>query len=208
MPLFFFVIFIVLPAVEIFVIVAVAHAIGLGATLLLLLAGAVLGSYVMRRAGASWWRALRGRVTTADGTEVTGQRPDGRAAAHAALLFLAGLLIFLPGFVSDTVGLLLLLPPVRAGLQAATAAWFVRRFSAVSGPGGVRIWSRRDNGGPLVGDIVREDEVRQDVVRGEIVRGDIAPGDDARGDSAPRDSVPDDVEGEDEDPGQLGRPPR
>ncbi len=171
MPLALFVILVVLPAIEIFVIVTVAHAIGFGATLLLLVAAAVLGSYVMRRAGASWWRALRGRVTTVDGVAVDGQRPDGRAAARAALLFLAGLLLFLPGFVSDALGLLLLLPPVRGLLQAATAAWFVRRFSAVSGPGGVRIWSRPDTGGPQHGDIVRGE-----VVRGEIVREDEDPG--------------------------------
>jgi UPF0716 protein FxsA len=164
-PLFLFVVFVVLPAIEIFVIITVAHAIGFGATLLLLVAGAVLGSYVMRRAGASWWRALRGRVTTADGTALAGQRPDGRAAAHAALLFLAGLLIFLPGFVSDAVGLLLLLPPVRGLLQAGTAAWFTRRFSAVSGPGGVRIWSRPAASGPLRGDIVRGEVVHGDIVR-------------------------------------------
>jgi UPF0716 protein FxsA len=188
MPLFLFVVFVVLPAIEIFVIVTVVHAIGFGATLLLLVAGGVLGSYVMRRAGASWWRALRGQVRTADGTAATGQRPDGRAAAHAALLFLAGLLIFLPGFVSDAVGLLLLLPPVRGLLQAATAAWFVRRFTAVSGPGGVRIWDRPSAGGPVPGDIVRGD-----IVRGEIVRGDI---------------VRDDIVRDNEDPDQLDPPAR
>ncbi len=161
MRLLIFILFVVLPAVEIYVVTQVAHAIGLGWTLLLLVAGAVLGGYVMRRAGASWWRALRTRVTAADGTAVTGGRPDGRAAAQAGLLFLAGLLIFLPGFVSDAAGLLLLLPPVRAALQAGVAAWFVRRFTAVSGPGGVRIWNR----GPVSGDVIRGDVIRGDVVR-------------------------------------------
>lgn len=163
MRLALFIFFVVLPAVEIFVVTKVAHAIGLGPTLLLLVTGAFLGSYVMRRAGASWWRALRGQVTTADGTALTGGRPDGKAAAHAALLFFAGLLIFLPGFVSDVVGLLLLLPPGRAVLQAGTAAWFVRRFTAVSGPGGVRIWSRGQD--PLRGDVVPGDVIRGDIVR-------------------------------------------
>ena len=172
MPLLLFFVFVVAPAIEIFVIVEVAHAIGAGATLLALVAGAFLGSYVMRRAGASWWRALRGQVTTADGTAVTGQRPDGPAAAKAALLFMAGLLIFLPGFVSDAVGLLLLLPPVRGLLQAATAAWFVRRFSAVSGPGGVRIWTRGVDDGPVHGDIARDDPAPRQIIRGEIVRDD------------------------------------
>ena len=86
MPLLLFFLLIVFPAVEIFVIVQVAHVIGFGWTMLALVAAAFLGSYVMRRAGASWWRALRGRVALPDGAVVTGQGPDGRAAAHAALL--------------------------------------------------------------------------------------------------------------------------
>jgi hypothetical protein len=56
------------------------------------------------------------------------------------------------------VGLLLLAPPVRAALQAVTAAWFVRRFTSVSGPGGVRIWTRSESSDRIVrGDVVRED---------------------------------------------------
>ena len=157
MPLLVFFLVVVIPAIEIFVIVQVGHAIGFWLTLLALVAGAFLGSYVMRRAGASWWRALRGRVETTEGAVVSGQRPDGRAAAHAALLFLAGLLLFLPGIISDAVGLLLLLPPVRALLQAGTAAWFVRRFSSVEGPGGVRIWTRGTAGDQVIkGDVVRD----------------------------------------------------
>ncbi len=163
MPLLAFFVFIVFPAVEIYLIVQVAHVIGAGWTLLALVAGAALGLYVMRRAGSSWWRALRGQVrtdpgTTSAGTVVTGA-PDGAGAARAALLFLAGLLIFLPGFISDAVGLVLLLPPVRALLQAATAAWFVRRFTSVTGPGGISVWTRRDR-----------------IVRGQVVREDGTPG--------------------------------
>lgn len=157
MPLVVFFLVVVIPAIEIFVMVQVGHAIGFWLTLLALVAGAFLGSYVMRRAGASWWRALRGRVETSEGALVSGQRPDGRAAAHAALLFLAGLLLFLPGFISDAVGLLLLLPPVRALLQAGTAAWFVRRFTSVEGPGGVRLWTRGASGDQVIkGDVVRD----------------------------------------------------
>ena len=152
MPLVVFFLVVVIPAIEIFVIVQVGHAIGFWLTLLALVAGAFLGSYVMRRAGASWWRALRGRVETPEGAVVSGQRPDGRAAAHAALLFLAGLL--------------LLLPPVRALLQAGTAAWFVRRFSSVEGPGGARIWTRGAAADQVIkGDVVRGDQDPPDVPR-------------------------------------------
>jgi UPF0716 protein FxsA len=154
MPLALFFVLIVFPAVEIFVFVQVAHAIGLGLALLLVLAFSLLGLYVMRRAGSSWWRALRGGAA---GGQVVVNRPDGSAAARAALLFLAGLLLFLPGFVTDALGLVLLLPPVRALLQTATAAWFVRRFTAVDGPGGVRLWTRTRDG-VVRGVVVREDE--------------------------------------------------
>jgi len=162
-PLLLFCIFVVAPAVELFVIIEVANAIGWGWTLLALLAAGALGSYVMRLAGASWWRALRGRTRAGADREPGGAAaagipagmPDGAAAARAALLFLAGLLIFLPGFVSDAVGLLLLLPPVRALLQAATAAWFVRRFTSVTGPGGLRLWTRSDR--VVRGQVIRED---------------------------------------------------
>ena len=161
MPLLLFFVFVVFPAVEIYVIVQVEQVIGFGWTLFALVAGAAVGSYVMRLAGASWWRALRGRATVdgagseGSGGAVVQGRPDGTAAARAALLFLAGLLIFLPGYISDVVGLVLLLPPVRALLQTATAAWFVRRFTSVTGPGGVRLWTRTDRIVP--GQVVRED---------------------------------------------------
>src|SRR5213592_4093575 len=111
MPLVAFVLLVVVPAVEIYVFVQVAHALGLGVALLLVLAFSLLGLYAMRRAGSSWWRALRG--STPAGGAVVVSRPDGVRAARAALLFLAGLLLFLPGFVTDALGLVLLLPPVR-----------------------------------------------------------------------------------------------
>ena len=155
-----FFIFVVAPAVELFVMVEVARWIGVGWTLFALVAAALLGSYVMRAAGAAGWRALRGQVAVdattgapAGGTVLTG-RPDGAAAADAALLFLAGLLLFLPGFITDVVGLVLLVPLVRHLVRGATGAWFVRRFTAVEGPGGVRLWVR--NGSVVRGQVVRE----------------------------------------------------
>lgn len=151
MPLLLFFVFVVAPAVEIYLMVQVGQAIGFGWVLLLLIAAAVLGSAVMRRAGASWWSALRANGTGS-------QLPDGRAAADAAMLFAAGLLIFLPGFVSDVVGLVLLLPPARRLIQTAAVAWFVRRFSAVTGPGGFTVWQRTTSDPQVIqGEVIRED---------------------------------------------------
>jgi len=163
-----FLIFVVYPALEIFVFVEVVKAIGFGWALLLLLAGAALGSYVMRLAGAAGWRALRGQaIVDASGTTASAGAPSGSvlqgppdtaAAADAALLFLAGLLLFVPGFISDVAGLLLLLRPVRSVVRGATAAWFVRRFTAVEGPGGVRLWVR-DGRRIVPGQVIRADGI-------------------------------------------------
>jgi UPF0716 protein FxsA len=187
-PLLAFVVFVVFPAVEIFVIVQMVHWIGGLATLVLLVAGAFLGMVVMRRAGASWWRALVGRTRTPSGVEVSGQTPDPGAAASAALLFVAGLLLFLPGFISDVFGLILLLPPVRGLLLSATSAWFLRRFTAVDAPGGIRIWTRQQGGirGDGRGNVGRGGSGT--VVRGTVVRTDQIKTDDAAGQAGSSDA--------------------
>ncbi len=165
MPLILFFSFVVAPAVEIFLLVQVGQVVGAGWVFAELLAAAALGVYVMRRAGSSWWSALTGRTRTrgavvTSGGEGGAGRTDGPAAGSAALLFLAGLMLFLPGLITDVVGLVLLVPAVRALLQASVAAWFTRRFTEVTGPGGVRLWTRSNR--VVRGDVVREDVVRED----------------------------------------------
>jgi UPF0716 protein FxsA len=149
--LYAFVLFIVAPLVEIASIVVVAEFAGWW-TLVLLAASAILGSYVLRRTGRAWLQSLR----------TQGAAP-GRAAGDSALLFAAGLLLISPGFVSDVIGLLLLLPFVRVLLRGAVASWFVGRFTAVTGPGGFTIWQRR--GG----------HVDPTVIQGEVIRDDRPP---------------------------------
>ena len=92
--------------VEIVALVALGSAIGLGWTLLVLVAGSVLGLWLARREGVRAAQALaeamsNRRVPTA---EIT----DGMLVAAG------GVLLFLPGLVTDLAGLLLVLPPTRA----------------------------------------------------------------------------------------------
>ena len=92
--------------IEIVALVALGSAIGLGWTLLVLLAGSVLGLWLARREGVRAAQALaealnNRRVPTAELT-------DG------LLVSAAGVLLFVPGLVTDVAGLLLLVPPVRA----------------------------------------------------------------------------------------------
>lgn len=91
---------------EVVAVWAVGSALGVFATIGLLLAGAVLGSWLARREGS---RAARAFLATA-----RAGRPAHAEITDGMLIALGGLLILLPGFVSDLAGFLLLLPPTRA----------------------------------------------------------------------------------------------
>jgi UPF0716 protein FxsA len=108
---------IVVSAIEITVVIAVGNAIGWGATLLLLLATSLLGGWLLRREGGRAWRAFR--ADAQDG------RPPGNAATNGVLILAGGVFMLVPGFVSDFVGLLLLIPPTRH-----LAARFIQRTLA------------------------------------------------------------------------------
>ena len=109
--------FIVVPLAEIYVIVQVGQAIGAWWTVAALLAESLLGAWLVRREGLKAWRHLV--------AELAQGRPPTRAAADGGLVLLGGLLLLTPGFISDILGLLLLLPPTRAVVRAI----LVRRFA-------------------------------------------------------------------------------
>jgi UPF0716 protein FxsA len=123
---------------EIWVIVQVGEALGAPATLLLLFASALLGSWLLRREGAKTWNAFR--------TALAEGRPPAAEVVDGVLVLIGGLLMVLPGFVSDVVGLLLVLPPTRRLVRAAVLLRLAARLPAgVLGP--IRVRSRRRPGG-------------------------------------------------------------
>jgi UPF0716 protein FxsA len=89
---------------ELWIVVELAHLIGWLLVLALLVGSALLGGWVIKRAGL---RALR--ATTA------GRMPEGEA--RTAVTIAGGVLLILPGFLSDVVGLFCLVPPVAKRLQ-------------------------------------------------------------------------------------------
>ena len=100
------VLFIVMPIDELAIIIAVGREIGVGPTVLVLLADAVLGSLLARSQGRLAWRRF------AEATQAG--RPPAREVLDGALVVLGGALLLTPGFISDVAGILLLLPPTRA----------------------------------------------------------------------------------------------
>jgi UPF0716 protein FxsA len=128
MPLLLILLFIVVPIVELFVIIQVGEAIGVLPTIALLIADSVLGSMLMRSQGRSAWRRFNGAL--AEG------RIPHREVLDGALVIFGGALLLTPGFISDILGLVLLLPPTRALVRAVVARRLLPRL-VVSGLGGL-----------------------------------------------------------------------
>jgi UPF0716 protein FxsA len=105
-----FVLFLLVPVVELAVIIQVGHVIGVWDTLGLLLVLSIGGAWLVKREGLGVVRRFQRQLEA-------GAIP-GKELADGVLILLAGALLLTPGFVTDAVGLLLLLPPVRALLRA------------------------------------------------------------------------------------------
>ena len=99
-------VFVLVPLAELAVLIAVGDWIGLVPTLILLLVVSVVGAWLAKREGLAAWRRLQ--LALAQGRMPTVEVTDG------ALILLAGALLLTPGFLSDVLGILLLLPPTRA----------------------------------------------------------------------------------------------
>jgi UPF0716 protein FxsA len=144
MPLLLLVLFVVVPILEIYVIVQVGQAIGVLPTIALLIADAVLGTWLFRREGRRAWEALRQAIGE--------HRVPAKEVADGALIVLGGALMLAPGFVTDGVGLLCVLPPTRAFLRRALTGVIARRLLVVPSSG-----RRRRDHEVIDGDVVDED---------------------------------------------------
>ncbi|MEO7197441.1 MAG: FxsA family protein [Solirubrobacterales bacterium] len=111
MPLLLFLLFIIVPIAELYVIVQIGQAIGILPTIVLLLVDGFLGAALARSQGRAAWR--RFNEATAAGRVPTKEVYDG-----VAIVF-GGALLLTPGFISDILGISLLLPPTRALLRRA-----------------------------------------------------------------------------------------
>ena len=105
MHLILFLIFIAVPLIELALIIKVGQLAGFWPTLGLLFGTAILGTALLNRQGMS---VLQRASAALD----QGKAPVG-AVLDGAFLFMAGLLMITPGFLTDLVGLVLLIPPLR-----------------------------------------------------------------------------------------------
>jgi UPF0716 protein FxsA len=141
---------------ELVVFLVVANWIGIGWTILATLATSALGGLLLARQGVRALGELRERART--------RRPAGRELGNAGLVAVGGLLMLLPGFLGDLIGLLCLLPGTRGLVRAALARLvFARLPDRMRGP--VRVESVR------TAEVPGSDGVRTPplVIEGEVV---------------------------------------
>lgn len=136
MPALLFLAFVGIPIVEIAILIRVGQAVGLWPTLGLIVATAAFGTWMLRVQGLGV--LARAQASLAE------QRFPAREVFDGLCLVFAGALLLTPGFVTDSVGLALLIPPFRAMLRRSIFRWMRRTgrihvvvggFDGSGGPG-------------------------------------------------------------------------
>ncbi|MER5968259.1 FxsA family membrane protein [Streptomyces sp. NPDC002055] len=166
---------------ELWLLIVVGEAFGGLTVLLLLVAGAVLGGYVIKRAGRRAWRGLTADLQAAQAGGSGDRQEDDRArdgdrSSGNTLPMLGGLLLMMPGLMSDALGLLCILPPTRTLLHRSLERSLERRMRTAQ-PG-------------TFGDAFQQARMHRPdgkVVQGEVVRDDMdAPGGRPHDEDGPR----------------------
>ena len=161
----FLLLLLLFPVLELFVLVKVGMSIGFLPTFLLVVAGSMLGVFVVRVAGVA--TALSARQSLARGELPAQQMLDG------LMMTIGGGLLVLPGFISDVLGLLFLMPfsrrlivgkvRNRAEAQAMRQRAFAEDMHAAN------------SAGPMHPGAARPEARRPEVIEGEVIEGEFEP---------------------------------
>lgn len=111
---------ILIPIIEIYLFIELGGAIGVGSTLLVIIATAILGGYLLKREGLSLLQEFAKK--SAMGGNVSEVLLEG------LLVVFAGALLLTPGFMTDFVGFLMILPYSRKFIGRGLLTWFLGKF--------------------------------------------------------------------------------
>jgi len=120
-----FLLFAILPILEIMLLLNVSDSIGGWNTFAIVLVTAFFGAYFVRREGANTLRDVQLKMSQ-------GQMP-GKELSEGLLLLVAGVLLVTPGFITDIVGLLFTIPFTRAPIAAALVKSFMKSGNVQGG---------------------------------------------------------------------------
>jgi len=137
LPLLLVVVFVVVPLAELFVLIEVGGQIGAVPTIAILVADSILGSLLLRSQGREAWRRFNQALAAG--------RPPAREVLDGGLVIFGGAFLITPGFLTDLVGLALLVPPTRALVRRALVRHFSRRAVVGVATASARRRSRPDS---------------------------------------------------------------
>lgn len=111
--------FLVVPFVELFLLIQVGQAVGAIPTIGALIVVSIVGAWLVKREGLAVLRKAQHQVRTG--------RVPGRELVDGVLILFGGALLLTPGFLTDLLGLALLIPPIRALLRTVATTRLARR---------------------------------------------------------------------------------
>jgi UPF0716 protein FxsA len=158
----FLLLLLLFPVLELFLLVKVGMSIGFLATFLLVVAGSMLGVFVIRVAGFA--TALRAREALARGELPAQEMMDG------LMMTVGGGLLVLPGFISDVLGLICLMPFTRRLLVSG-----VRRRAQAHAARQRAFADDLNAGGAFNPGASRPGARKPDVIEGEVIEGEFEP---------------------------------
>lgn len=122
-----FILFLSIPVVEIYFLIKVGEWVGAWPTVLLVISTAVIGVILLRRQGLATFQRAQMQLSR-------GEVP-ATAMLEGLMLFFAGALLLTPGFVTDSIGFAMLIPPVRRIIARRVLAMGVGTIIGGVGPG-------------------------------------------------------------------------
>lgn len=111
---------ILIPAIEITVLIGSSHVIGLWSTFAMIVLTGVVGVYVAKRQGFKVLREIQSKLNR-------GEMPGG-AVLDGIFIFVGGILLVLPGYVTDIMGFIFVIPVTRALLKPFVMKWMEWKF--------------------------------------------------------------------------------
>lgn len=156
----FFIVFIVVPLLELYVLIEVGSEIGALPTILLTILTALVGGLLMKYQGLQV-------VQQAQMAVAKGETPQ-QQVIEGMMIFIGGAMLLLPGLVTDFLGFLLLLPPIRVALAKR---WLAKRAANPHGFSYVQTeWTVKDSEPTRVR--YYESTRESDVIEGEVLDSD------------------------------------
>ena len=119
---FLFALFFIIPLIEIYMLIGIGSIIGAFSTVGLVVLTALLGAWMLRKQGIAALNRVRGALNEG--------KPPARELLEGVILLIGGALLLTPGFVTDALGFICLLPPTRHWLLTRLMKRILTKFSA------------------------------------------------------------------------------